>query len=185
MTNFNSHLPYGYRPLDMTGYQMNDCWTMGKPAWTVWEFSILLKWPLVSSSSRASVTFRDFGPSQQRTITDIRTTPNSTPNGWIHMENTGKFFRVGRTFCATPLRLREPPELPSQAPGNPLHDPLWSSPCYIRAHSLSTTLKGQVYPITRKGLSLLPPVVRRHQHLPLGRQPWSPCNVPHTFALSI
>ena len=54
------------------------------------------------------------------------------------------------------LGLREPPELPSQALRNPLHNPLWSSPCYIRAHGLSTTLKGRVSPITRKGLSLLP-----------------------------
>ena len=82
-------------------------------------------------------------------------------------------------FRATPLGLRESPELPSQAPGNPLYDPLWSSPVYIRAHSLSTTLQGRVSPITRKGLSLLPPVVRRHQHLHLGVS----CghrNVPHT-----
>ena len=100
-----------------------------------------------------------------------------------NLARTGKFFRAGRTFLATPLGLREPPELPSQARGNPLYDPLWSSPCYIRAHVLSTTLKGRVSPITRKGLSLLPTVVRTHQHLPLGRQPRSPEHSTH-FSLS-
>ena len=30
------------------------------------------------------------------------------------------------------LRASGAPELPSQAPGNPLHDPLWSSPVYLR-----------------------------------------------------
>ena len=40
-----------------------------------------------------------------------------------NLARAAKFSRAGRTFCATPLGLREPPELPSQAPGNPLHDP--------------------------------------------------------------
>ena len=101
-----------------------------------------------------------------------------------NLAHAGKFFRNGRTFCATPLGLREPPELPSQAPGNPLHDPLWSSPSYIREHGLSATQKGRVSPITRKRLSLLPMVVRRHQQLPLGRQPRSPECSTH-FSLSI
>ena len=35
-------------------------------------------------------------------------------------------------------------------------------------------MQGRVSPVTRKGLSLLPRFVLRHQHLPLGRQPWSP-----------
>ena len=91
-----------------------------------------------------------------------------------NLARAGKFSRAGRTFRAKPLGVREPPELPSQAPGNPLHDPLWSSPYYIREPGLSTTQKGWVSPITRKGLSLLPTVARRHQHLPLERQPRSP-----------
>ena len=48
----------------------------------------------------------------------------------------------------------------------------------IREHSLSTTLKGLVSPITMKGLSLLPTVVRRHQHLPLR---WASAAVTGTF----
>ena len=58
------------------------------------------------------------------------------------LARAGQFFRAGRTFRATPLGLRELPELPSPASGNPLHDPLWSSPWYIRAHGLSTTQIG-------------------------------------------
>ena len=81
--------------------------------------------------------------------------------------------RAGRTFRATPSGPRESPELPSQAPGNPYTTPS-SLPWYFRAHGLSTTQKGRVSPFTREGLSLLPKVVRRHQHLPLGRQPRSP-----------
>ena len=48
-----------------------------------------------------------------------------------NLARAGHLARAGRTFRATPLGLREPPELPSQAPGNPLRDPLWSSPWYI------------------------------------------------------
>ena len=101
-----------------------------------------------------------------------------------HLARVGQFFRAGRTLRTTPFGLREPPELHSQAPGNPLHDPLWSSPWYIRAHGHSTTQKGWVSPFTRKGLSLLPTVVQRHQHLPLGRQPRSRERFTH-FSLSI
>ena len=60
------------------------------------------------------------------------------------------------------------------APGNQLHRPLWSSLYYNWTHGLSTTLQGWVSPITRKGLSLLPRDIWRHQHLPLGRQSRSP-----------
>ena len=49
-----------------------------------------------------------------------------------NLARAGKFFRASRTFRATPLGFLEPPELPSQAPGNPKHDPLWSSPVYLR-----------------------------------------------------
>ena len=43
---------------------------------------------------------------------------------------TGRTFRASMTFRATPLGLREPPKLPSQAPGNPLHDPSGLPPLY-------------------------------------------------------
>ena len=80
---------------------------------------------------------------------------------------------------ATPARPREPPEYPPQASGYPLHDSN-SLPCSIvKCHYFSVTQKGRVSPITRKGLTLLPGLVRRPQHLPLGHQPRSPERSPH------
>ena len=49
-----------------------------------------------------------------------------------------------------------------------------SLPCSIQRLSLSVTQQGRVSPITRNGLTLLPGLVRRPQHVPLGCQPQSP-----------
>ena len=38
--------------------------------------------------------------------------------------------------------------------------------------------KGGVSPVKRKGLTLIPTIVRRPQHLPSGRQLWSPASLP-------
>ena len=53
------------------------------------------------------------------------------------------------------------------------HCPHWPSPGYSRMDDHTSTQKGRV-PQTRGGLSLLPQIFRRHQHLPLGCQPRSP-----------
>ena len=71
------------------------------------------------------------------------------------------------------LRLRETP-----------YTTLLVFPALYPRHDFSVTQKGRVSPFTRKGLTLLPGLVRRPQHLPLGLQPRSPECSTHT-SLSI
>ena len=71
------------------------------------------------------------------------------------------------------LRLRETP-----------YTTLLVFPALYPRHDFSVTQKGRVSPPTRKGLTLLPGLVRRPQHLPLGLQPRSPECSTHT-SLSI
>ena len=59
-----------------------------------------------------------------------------------------------------------------------------SLPCSMaKRYGFSVTTKGRVSPVRRKGLTLLPRIVRRPQHLPPGRQLRSPERSTH-FLLS-
>ena len=66
------------------------------------------------------------------------------------------------------------PRSPYSGFGKPPIPLYWSSLLHIQRLRFSVTQQGRVSPITRKGLTLLPGLVRRPQHLPLGCQPWSP-----------
>ena len=94
-----------------------------------------------------------------------------------YCHRAGNIFHAGKTFqTECPLRtgnprirppgLRNPPgTVPTDPAGLPLAIPEWMATRLPR--------KGG-YPRIREGLSLLPRIFRRHQHLPLGCQPRSP-----------
>ena len=83
----------------------------------------------------------------------------------------------------TSHRASEVPRIACLGLGDPLHD-FPSLPCSIvDRYGLSVTQKGWVSPVKRKGLTLLPTIVRRPQHLPYGYQLWSPERSTH-FSLS-
>ena len=84
---------------------------------------------------------------------------------------TGKIFRAGNPLRTGNPRIR-PPGL-RNPPGTVPTDPAGLSlaiPEWVATH---LPRKGG-YPRIRGGLSLLPRIFRRHQHLPLGCQPRSP-----------
>ena len=91
----------------------------------------------------------------------------------------GRTFRASRTFCTTPLGLREPPELPSQAPGNPLHDPLWSSPAISEHMASQLPWKGGYPQLQGRGYHSFPrssgDISISHLGVSRGHR-----NVPHT-----
>ena len=94
-----------------------------------------------------------------------------------NLARDGKFFRAGMTFRATPLGLREPPELPSQAPGNPLHDPSGLPPG-ISEHTASQLLRKGGYPhLQGRGYHSFPRSSGDISHLGVSR---GHRNVPHT-----
>ena len=88
-----------------------------------------------------------------------------------------RFFRAGRTFRAeTPIYLGISG---SALPDSGLHPALFPlSPLAFPWLFLNGWLFGYPeragIPKLEGGLSLLPRIFRRHQHLPLGCQPWSP-----------
>ena len=85
-----------------------------------------------------------------------------------------------RSFAPARPSERKPTSV-LEIPGSDLPDstrhgsywPHWPSPGYSRMDGYTSTQEGR-YPRIRGGLSLLPRIFRRHQHLPLGCQPRSP-----------
>ena len=95
----------------------------------------------------------------------------------------GKLFRAGRTFRATPSRLRESPRIALSGSGKPRTRPPLVFPVpWPTTRPLSYPERAGI-PNYKEGLSLLPRVIRRHQHLPLGRQPRSPECSTHSSGL--
>ena len=67
----------------------------------------------------------------------------------------------------------ESPDLTSRTPESSQHGSHWL-PLAIPIRNTTRLPRKGGYPRTRGGLSLLPRIFRRHQHLPLGCQPRSP-----------
>ena len=93
------------------------------------------------------------------------------------------FYLWFGSYPRTTHRASGAPRIASLGFGKPLHD-FPSLPCsMVKCYGLSVTQKRRVSPVRRKGLTLLPRIARRPQHLPSGRQLRSPERSTH-FLLS-